>query len=437
MNRLSLDQLRTLLPESELLRPLLDQALSRSAPDPHRIWATSGELATLGSRVVAPGELNDLLPEVVERVRRHAEAVLGPVTRALDAVARKRWDEAISALLEAAEAEVGAGRVTQGWALIQAALGLRDHLPNRLPLLPALLAGARVKRSLGQFESADDLYAQACALSDHSGKLEVAARAWTGRGNLAVDRGLWALALTRYDEAEARVAEAPTPLSEEWHIPLNRSIVARRRGELDRAREELDRARSRAQAHSDPGKDAFLWNAEGQLREAAGEPAAAEEAFRLALADAATPDARAVISLNLAQLLTTLNRTLEAGELARGAEREVLRSGILSRLPEVYRVLGQVASANGSDEALVFFEQALEVIRSWKLPEVERARTLEAYGRWELLMGSTELGVARLTEARELFRVLGCAADDVRLTTELDSSINPERSTDAPDQQEK
>jgi hypothetical protein len=101
----------------------------------------------------------------------------------------------------------------------------------------------------------------------------------------------------------------------------------------------------------------------------------------------------------VADTLLARGRHLAAGEEARRAEEEAIRSGVVSRLPEVYRVLGDVALASGNPEGFVFFERALEFIREGGLPDVERARILERYGPAEESRGNHELARAMLTEA--------------------------------------
>lgn len=415
MTRLTLDQLRGILPDSEILRPVLDRALALAAPDPRRTWSSAGEVGTLGQRVLDVGVLAKELDSIVARVEDHLTQVLTVALKGVEAAAAERWADAVGAFLEAARMEGEAGRLPQGWAFVESALSFRTRVPDQRVVIPALLAGARLQRQMGGYTMAESLYRQTAELSAHAGNPQWSARAWTGLGNLAVDRAKWNLALEHYTRAEAFLGPGEGSLPEEWHLPLNRSIVARRQGDVERAGHELDEARRRSLAFDEPDRDAILWNAEAQLREARNELATAEEAYRLGLEAAASSHAQATIGLNLAQLLLRFHRTLEAGELARQAEHQVLRSGVLTRLPEVYRVLGQVASQESTAEPLPFFEQALEVVRSWDLPEVERARTLEAYGGWEAAHGARELGEARLKEARFLFERLDCHPDAERV----------------------
>ena len=52
MKRLKLDDVRYVLPDLDELRPIFDHLLARSEPDRARTWSGSGQLDTVGSRLV-------------------------------------------------------------------------------------------------------------------------------------------------------------------------------------------------------------------------------------------------------------------------------------------------------------------------------------------------------------------------------------------------
>lgn len=152
---------------------------------------------------------------------------------------------------------------------------------------------------------------------------------------------------------------------------------------------------------------AVLANGWGMLRRSEGDSEAAAERFRSALLHARDPLARVTVSVNLGECLLELGQILDAGELARDAERVALTEGVLPKLPEVYRLLARVAEAQGHRDGLVFYERALDLIRARELPEFERAQTLEEYGRAEANAGRTDSARVKLSEAAHVYDALG------------------------------
>jgi hypothetical protein len=114
---------------------------------------------------------------------------------------------------------------------------------------------------------------------------------------------------------------------------------------------------------------------------AAHDPKTAEARFREALLTAWDPKSLVTVSVNLGHALLEQGRTLEASEAARTAEVEAIRAGVVVKLPEVYRLLGEVAAAWNHEDAFVFYERALELIERERLPAWERAETLAGYAR--------------------------------------------------------
>jgi hypothetical protein len=140
---------------------------------------------------------------------------------------------------------------------------------------------------------------------------------------------------------------------------------------------------------------------------ALGDFSAAEAHLRRALDAATHTRARVTIRLNLAETLLARDRTLDAAEQGRTAEQEAIRAGLVSKLPEVYRILGRIASADHEPDAFVLFERALELIRERGLPSVEEAMTLQAYAEHEARNGVHEVARSLRQEAVERFEALG------------------------------
>lgn len=200
---------------------------------------------------------------------------------------------------------------------------------------------------------------------------------------------------------------ASDPAPERWHALLCLHIVARSRGAIDESMSWLAQAEQTATAIEPEASRPFLENARGQLFMARGEFAEAETHLRRALDSTAHARARVTIRLNLAETLLAQGRTLDAAEQAREAEREAIGVGLVPKLPEVYRLLGRVASADGDADAFVLFERALALIRERGLPPLEEAQTLQAYAEAEARRGDEDTATQLRRQALDLFEALG------------------------------
>jgi tetratricopeptide (TPR) repeat protein len=419
MKPLSVDEIRELLPELDDLRPLMDEIIASARPDEDRRWSGSGELGTVGQRLVDFDEVVSRMPRALAARRAHLEEIYESVSNALRGLAGGDSGKAVEALLGGAAREAAEGCFAEAQAFVEAALRLVSRGVERTALLPAYLAGARIARAEGRWELAEARYREAFTLARDAGDAQGAATASMGMGNLAVDRGRWDLALSRYEETGRWVAQLTEDAPERWQLELNLSIVHREMGRLDGAREHLDTATRLAGNEPAPEVGAILANARGQLLRALERTEEAEVAFRHALSMSREPDASVTIGVNLAEVLLDLGHALEAGEVARTTEEQAISRGVVPRLPEVYRTLGQVAAARGHADAFVFFERALAVVRERRLPDFERAQSLEAYGRYQEVTGEEEGGRARLEEAMRIYEHLGCQAAAKRVRSRL------------------
>jgi len=350
----------------------------------------------------------------VEAMRARAQRLFELVLESLRSLAAGSPEAAAEALLGAAELERETGRLAEADALATAAIGLSSRFRDRSAALEALFAGARIARARGRWREADERYREAEQLAEAAERPELAARAAVGRGNLAVDRGHWSEALERYETARGWVKRVPRPLPEAWHLALNCSIVARELGRLTEAEAELERARA-ALDPSDRSAEAIVENAHGQILLARGKLPEAEAVFRRALASAVEPDAVVTVSVNLAESLLVQGRVLEAAEVLRRAEETAVTRSVVPRLPELYALVARVLAARGHSDAFVLFERALQMAATEQLPDFERARVLEAYGRYDLDRGEQESGRARLEEAQQIYEGLGAEAALQRL----------------------
>ena len=182
---------------------------------------------------------------------------------------------------------------------------------------------------------------------------------------------------------------------------------------LPRAIEEsvpwLEQAEAAAREVDPDGAAPYFDNARGQLAMAREAFADAERHLREALTKATNARLRVSFRLNLAEALLAEGRALDAAEQAREAEREAVRARLVPKLPEVYRLLGRIASAQDNADAFVFFERALDIIRDRALPVLEEALTLQAYAQCETRRGEAETARQLHEEAAERFRALEIA----------------------------
>ncbi len=408
--RLTLDRIRETLPELEELRPLLDRLLVRSEPDPTRTWSGSGRLGTVGSRVVARDELDGELPrEVAQAEARHLERLYGSVARALGALADGAGGEAGTALLEAAALEEARERPERAAAYAAAAYrAARDERDQRVAAL-ALRRWARATRSFGDLTEALTLYTKAYGAEQALGDPKGSAAAAVGAGNVLEEQGRWSEAANWYRTALAALDAVEGPASERWHALLNLHIVTRSAGQVEGSIPLLERAADAARGADAAAAEPFVQNAWGQLHMAQGRFREAEERLRVALDGAVGARARVTIRLNLAEALLAQERTLDAAEHAREAERDAIRAGLVPKLPEVYRLLGRIAATDGDADAFVFFERALELVKERTLPALEEALTLQAYADAEARRGEPEAARQLQETAHERFRALGMA----------------------------
>jgi len=330
--------------------------------------------------------------------------VLSATVEALILFSPQEPGAAIPALAGAAQRELDRGRLRAAEALSGSALRIADDLTDRRVAVPAYLVAARLCRVRGRLEEAEGHYSAALELARRGGEVLEAATSAIGLGNLEVDRAKWGAARRWYDVAEELLTPVQEPAPHRWHLALNRCILSREEGNLDSAEAFLARARSLA--HGAPEAKPIIGNARGQLAFARGDLEGAEAAFRAALADATSAEARITIRVNLAETLLARGHLLFAEDEARVAEEEAVHHGVVSRLPEVYRMLGQVASASEVGDAFLFFERALEVIHLRALPVGEHLRVLEAYADLQERRGETASATALRREAQRLGTLL-------------------------------
>jgi len=405
MERLRVDDILSLIPDLDELRPLRDGVMATSVPDPARRWTAAGELETVGQRLVQGRRVEEELDGYVDGIADHLRSVFQGVASAIRSLEKGDRLAAAAALLDVASAEEEAGRHGRAEKFAMAAYETARGERSREVTTHALRRAGRAARSLGKIELAAERYTAAYQIARDGNDTEHAIVAAIGRGNVAVDRGLWEDARSWYETAWDALEEVGTSRSERWHVCLDLSITTRQLGDTDASREWLERAQAEATKVGDAGATATIRNGWGRLYHVLGRLEEAEAVYREALAAAKGAKARVTIAVNLGEVLADQDRLLDAADQARSAEVLALRTRVVTKLPEVYRLLGRFAAARGLMDALVFFERALVIGADRELPDFERAQTLEAYGNADA--ADPAGAAARLEEAAQIYDTLG------------------------------
>lgn len=411
MKRLTVDGLRTVLPDLDELRPLADQLLADSRPDPARTWTVSGTLGSLGDRLVETDGLENELSALADAEHRHRQRIFELVGQAVVLLEDGTASRAAAALLEAAALEEGRDRAEKAEAYADAASRVARDGDDAGVLSLALRRRGRHRRTLGRYGDAARDYEEAALVAESVHDVRGRAEALIGRGNVLEEQGQWEAAADGYREALATLEALEDPSPELWHAQLNLHVVLRSVGALDEALPPLRTAQEIARAIGDDGAEPFLANARGQLDMALGDFEAAEEHLRRALeaclGRGVGSRAEITIRLNLAETLLARGRILDAAEAARRAERRAIVARMPQKLPEVYRLLGRIAAADGVADAFVLFERALEIIEERRLPALERAQTLQAYAESEARTGDPDAAADLMARADGIYDELG------------------------------
>jgi tetratricopeptide (TPR) repeat protein len=420
-------------PGGSATAPLLDAILAASRPDPTRRWAGSGELGTVGTRVLTPEALEEALARSLRAEAARHEARARTVVELSRALSRADAAAAVDLLLGAGEAAEVASQPHEAreWYRAARSMAIRFGTPRRTE---ALRREARAARGAGELGIAAARYREAWLEGRREGAWVDAVVAATGRGNVAIDRGAWGRARVWYEAALAlarseRIAGEVRPgLS--WPLAQNLAIVAREEGRLDDAAEWLRRGGAWAEeaAAADPDDDG-RWRLDlahgwGQVALARGEVALAVARFREALAGPGPADSRIGVKGNLAAALLAGGRTLEAAEVAREAEAEALRHGAVGRLPELYRILARITRARGEGEPFLFLDHARALVRRHGLPMLEEAETLRLWAEFRREDGEEEAADEAVAQAEALAqRVTGALDAVLELEVEMESEL--------------
>lgn len=429
MNPLTFDHIVKLLPDLDELRPMIDHAMTISTPDTTRRWAGSEGLGTSARRLVDTEALHQATGRIAEEEAAHTRTLLGLVATSLRRAQAGDSAAAAEALLDAAALEEARDRPARAAAWADAAVRLGSDRATDEVTARALRRRARAYRTVGRLAAAERDYARAHEIGQALDDVRGTAEAAIGAGNVHEEQGQWDEAIVWYRRALAALEASDAVLPERWHALTGLHVAQRWKGQVEESLDPLEEASAVAKSLADDEADQFIENARGQLCMARGRQEEAEEHFRLALQASTGARASVTIRLNLAESLFAVGRRTEAAEAVRLAERESIRAGLCQKLPEAYRLLGRLAAAEGNPEAFVFFEHALEVIRSRGLPELESAITLQAYAEVETKVGEDEAAQELFSRADQLYRKLGIHRRRSEWADRLEAPADPSDET--------
>ena len=414
---LRIEQALDSLPELEELAPLREALIDSARTELDEAWAASSVYSTVGRRVAQPALVEEMLPEIVERLRVRTEKVLRHAVAAVAALEAGDLAAAASALIAAGEIEEGAWRLDQahGYYLKAAELGRKPR--DRRGEALALTRLGRIARTRGELAEALRLYREGFDLCEAARDVAGMVVACTGIGNVYVDQGNWAEAGSWYRRGMEHVRDRSS--SEFLHLCNALSVIERRLGRLAESEEWLDLGERESSRAQDSPARGYLLHGRARLHLARGEVREAEALLRWMVEEEADPVARISGLTNLAEPLLLQGSTEEAEGVLREAEDLALRYRAVGHLAYVYEQMGNVARARKDPEGFIFFEQALDLVRHHRLPLAQQAGIQQAYGRFEGATGATESALARLSIARKCYRGIGAEVEATMVEADM------------------
>ncbi|MBD0319580.1 MAG: tetratricopeptide repeat protein [Gemmatimonadetes bacterium] len=423
----TVEELLGMLPALDELEVLRLRLIRAASPDSRRAWDSSSAYATVDKRI--------LTPEDVERSVEEAEAALRDYVASLHDGLRPLFrsfftgdaDSGARHLVALGEHHENDGRVRSARECYRAALRLSLPLPDKGAQVLALRRIARVSLALGDFRDAVAHYDRSAELARHSGDLHAEVVARIGAGNVSNWQDRWPEAERSYLEA-LRVADEAGGLElERGQIFNNLGSVTTRLQRADEAEEWFQRALAVWNTIESPLDLSVCLHNQGHLRALQGRRVEARATYERALALPVPSSLRALISADIAELLSQEGHLTLAEDRARAAEEHAIASGSPYALGRMYYTRGNLARVRGDVDGFTFFEKALEIARDKGYPYLE-AETLAQYADLRLRTGGVEEAQAYLERARDMFRELGATQDLSRAEEALARICSPEAS---------
>ena len=409
----TVEELLGILPALDELEMLRLRLISVAFPDPKRAWDSSSAYATVDKRIVTPADVERSVEEADSALREYVASLHDGLRPLFRSFFSGETGDAARHLVALGESHEDAGRARSARECYRAALRMSLPLPDKGAQVLALRRIARVSLALGEFREAAAHYERSAELSRHSGDLHAEVVARIGAGNVSNWQDRWPEAERYYLEA-LRIADDAGGLAlETGQIFNNLGSVATRLQRFDEAEQWFERALAIWNAVPSPVDLSVCLHNQAHLRAFQGRRVEAREAYERALALPVSSALRAVISSDIAELLSEDGHLMLAEDWAREAEEHAIAAGSPYALGRMYYARGNLARVRGDVDGFTFFEKALEIARDKGYPYLE-AETLAQYADLRLKAGGVEEAQAYLESARDIFCDLGAVQDHNR-----------------------
>jgi tetratricopeptide (TPR) repeat protein len=418
--RVAIEQLYRLIPDVSELEELRLSLAGVAVPDPDREWDGPTLSTTLDKRVVTLEQMEKVLGDTEATLHRYVTTLferLRPVFASYYTGDDIRVAEHLVQLGAWFE-EIG--RYEKARLCFGSALEVTLPFPEKTTQIIALRRAARVARALGDLDDALLYYRRSGELADAGQDAMGYVISMTGQGNVLADQGRWSESEQCYLRALARADHAK---SEELRLQRaqlfnNLGMVAMRQGRLEEAERWLLDVREQWAELASPVDLAVCCHNLGMLRSRQGRPAEARDILQYAMELPINRALRVIIALELAETHLRLGQYGPAERWGREAEQQAIRSRSPYYLADMYRGLGKIVWATGDENAVTFFEKALEIARKKGYLMVE-AETLFEYARLRSDTGQAEEAEAYLERAREIFGELHAGHESRRVDLAL------------------
>jgi tetratricopeptide (TPR) repeat protein len=423
----TVEELLGMLPALDELEVLRLRLIGVASPDSTRAWDSSSAYATVDKRILTQADVERSVDEAEAALREYVESLHNGLRPLFRSFFSGDADSAARHLVALGERHEGDGRVRSARECYRAALRLSFPLPDKGAQVLALRRIARVSLALGEFRDAAAHYERSAELARHSGDRHAEVVAQTGAGNVSLWQDRWSEAERCYLEA-LRIAEEAGGLElEKGQIFNNLGSVTTRLQRIEEAEHWFERAFAIWGVVQSPLDLSVCLHNQGHLRVQQGRREEALATYERALALPVPSTLRALISSDIAELLSEDGHLTLAEDRARAAEEHAIASGSPYALGRMYYARGNLARVRGDVDGFTFFEKALEIARDKGYPYLE-AETLAQYADLRLKTGGVEEAQAYLESARDIFCDLGAVRDHKRALEALARLAAPDTS---------
>jgi tetratricopeptide (TPR) repeat protein len=414
-DRNTVEDLLRLLPGLEELEELRLAIVGAAELDPAKRWESSSAVSTIDKRVVPAERIEAVIDEAKTALHGYVDSLFAGLRPVLGAVGSGNGDAAARHLIGLGERLEATGRLRKARQCFDVALTLALPLPDKALQILALRRIARVAQTLGELQEALDYYRRSAGLARDAQELGGEVIALTGWGNVLAVQGRWEEAERQYRAALARLesggAEEALRL-QRGQLFNNLGMITTHLRRLPEAEAWFDRALELWTLAAPPTDLAICYHNLGLLREQQGERDEARRIYEQALALDIPAALRAAIAIEIADLHLKENRVRQAERWGRVAEQHAIAARSPYYLGEMYRGLGNIARAQGTD-AFIFYEKALEIAQQKEYLLLE-AQTLMEYALFRTQNGGAEEAVSYLERAGEIFGSLNAVHEEQR-----------------------